>query len=180
MATALAVCVFWVVIVANLKPFGENVDDLLAQVEGMQVLFTLLIGLILQLEAKTGDDETDKNGLGILLIVFNCIVVALAAIQQPIVLTVASRVTGVCRRCRQRMRARQEWDAVWIVLPTDREFENSRKLERSGGNALDELATEAWCDIASQPPRVMKSMPIALTRPQEISESPLELNKKKG
>ena len=164
-ATALTVCVFWVIIIANLKPFGENVDNLLAQVEGMQVLFTLLIGLILQLEAKTGD-ETDKKYLGIVLIAFNCIVVALAAIQQPIVLTVASRVTGVCRRCRQRMRARQEWDAVWIVLPTDREFENSRKLERSGGNALDELATEAWCDIASQPPRVMKSMPIALTHDQ--------------
>ena len=55
---------------------------------------------------------------------------------------------------------------MWIVLPTDREFENSRKLERSGGNALDELATDAWCDIASQPPRVMKSMPIALTHDQ--------------
>ena len=159
-------CVFWVVIVANLKPFGENVDDLLAQVEGLRVLFTLLIGLILQLEAKTGDDETDKNGLGILLIVFNCIVVALAAIQQPIVLTVASRITGALRRCIQRTRARREWEAVWIVPPTDRAFRKSRKLERSGGSALGEVATDAWCDTASHPPRVMKAMPIALVHDQ--------------
>jgi hypothetical protein len=163
--TALAVCIFWFGLIANLKPFGENVDDFLAQVEGLQVLFTLLIGLVLQLEAKTGD-EADQKSLGIVLIAINCIVVVLAAIQQPIVISVASRVTEVCRRCKQRARAHQEWEAVWIVPPTDRQFKKSQTLELSGVNGLYELATDSWCDTASHPPRLMKAIPIALVHDQ--------------
>jgi hypothetical protein len=49
---ALTVCILWFGLVANLKPFGEDTDDRLAQVEALQILFTLMIGLVLQLQAQ--------------------------------------------------------------------------------------------------------------------------------
>jgi len=85
---ALAVCIIWFGLIANLKPFGDPTDDRLAQVEALQVLFTLLIGLVLQLQraaAKTGGEEFDSDSLGAALIFLNCIVITLALIQQPIV-----------------------------------------------------------------------------------------------
>ena len=102
--TALAVCVAWLTLIANLKPFGEDVDDRLAQVEALQVLFTLLMGLVLQLQAVSArDSRADDELLGILLVALNCIVVALALVQQPIVRTLADRVcVRPCRRCKNR------------------------------------------------------------------------------
>jgi hypothetical protein len=92
---ALAVCILWLALVANLKPYAESVDDRLAQVEGLQVLFTLLIGLVLQLQqassaaagegAGAGGGAHDDVLLGLFLVAFNVIVVALAVAQQPIV-----------------------------------------------------------------------------------------------
>ena len=39
--TALAVCILWFGVIANLKPFDDVVDDRLAQVEAIQILLTL-------------------------------------------------------------------------------------------------------------------------------------------
>lgn len=102
--TALAVCIMWFALIANTKPFGEDVDDRLAQVEALQVLFTLLMGLVLQLQAATADGaQADDEALGAVLIALNCIVVALALVQQPIVRTVADRACiRPCRRCNTR------------------------------------------------------------------------------
>ena len=102
--TALAVCIAWFALVANTKPFGEDVDDRLAQVEALQVLFTLQLGLVLQLQAASADGtEADDESLGVLLVALNCIVVALALVQQPIVRIVADRVcVRLYRRCKNR------------------------------------------------------------------------------
>ena len=48
MIIALAVYIAWFALIANTKPFGEDADDRLAQVEALQVLFTLLM-VVLQL-----------------------------------------------------------------------------------------------------------------------------------
>jgi hypothetical protein len=96
--TALAVCILWFGLIANLNPFSDAVDDRLAQVESIQVLFTLLIGLVLQLQALSPEGNDDgKEALGIVLITLNLAVIALAFVQQPIVLTVANRLTGYVR-----------------------------------------------------------------------------------
>ena len=89
---ALAVCILWLALVANLKPYAEGIDDRLAQVEGLQVLFTLLVGLVLQLQQASALASEGTSGgaqsevlLGLFLIAFNIVVVTLAVAQQPIV-----------------------------------------------------------------------------------------------
>jgi hypothetical protein len=106
---ALAVCIVWLTLIANLKPFGDDADDRLAQVEALQVLLTLLMGLVLQLQAATADGaQADDEALGAVLIALNCIVVALALVQQPIVRTLADRV---CVRPYRRCKTREVADA---------------------------------------------------------------------
>jgi hypothetical protein len=118
---ALAVCIFWLQLVTNLKPFGEDVDDRLAQVEGMQVLFTLLIGHVLQLQAATeSSTASEENSLGVVLIILNCIVIALAVVQQPLSRTIASRLARFPSRCATFIQGRRgEWEPAWIVAPSD-------------------------------------------------------------
>jgi len=101
--TALAVCIFWFGIIANLNPFEDEIDDRLAQVEAIQILFTLLIGLVLQLQA-TSEEGTDgeEDALGVVLIVLNLAVIAFAFIQQPIFLMIASRVSAVAVCIKER------------------------------------------------------------------------------
>jgi hypothetical protein len=110
--SALAVCILWFALIANLKPYQDAVDDRLAQVEGLQVLFTLLIGLVLQLEAanelasssssssaSNPSFKSNEEGLGVLLILLNVVVVGLALLQQPLFLImwrcIAERVRDV-------------------------------------------------------------------------------------
>jgi len=101
--TALAVCILWLTLIANLKPFGDDVDDRLAQVEAIQILFTLLIGLVLQLQAATQDgSREEEDALGVMLIILNLAVIALAFVQQPIFLKIASRVSEVIARIKER------------------------------------------------------------------------------
>ena len=145
---ALTVCIAWFALIANLKPFGEDVDDRLAQVEGLQVLFTLLIGLVLQLEATAEETSgQDDTNLGYVLIALNGVVVGLALIQQPIVLTVAARLAVLPRRIVVKLLAKRNWEKVWVVNPDGQD----------GARTLD-----VWCDVASHPPRVLDSAPLAL------------------
>jgi hypothetical protein len=111
--TALAVCILWFGIIANLKPFGAAMDDRLAQVEGIQILFTLLIGLVLQLQAAVdGGSKEDEEALGVVLIILNLAVIALALVQQPLFLKVVAGVGRIFRwawkRIHSRIRRRRE------------------------------------------------------------------------
>ena len=101
--TALAVCILWLTLIANLNPFGDDVDDRLAQVEAIQILFTLLIGLVLQLQATSEEGtKEEENALGVVLILLNLAVIALAFVQQPLFLKIASRVFAVAVRIKER------------------------------------------------------------------------------
>jgi len=101
--TALAVCILWLTLIANAKPFDDDVDDRLAQVEAIQILFTLLIGLVLQLHATSEQGtKEDENALGVVLIVLNLAVIALAFVQQPIFLKITARVASVTARIKER------------------------------------------------------------------------------
>ena len=101
--TALAVCILWLTLIANLNPFGDDVDDRLAQVEAIQILFTLLIGLVLQLQATSEEGTKEEEfALGVVLILLNLAVIALAFVQQPLFLKIASRVFAVAVRIKER------------------------------------------------------------------------------
>jgi hypothetical protein len=110
--TALAVCILWLTLIANLKPFGDDVDDRLAQVEAIQILFTLLIGLVLQLQAVTQDGSTEEeDALGVMLIILNLAAFAqrptrrLDAPQRALIIRCnvarASRDSGRCHIARE-------------------------------------------------------------------------------
>ena len=159
--TALTVCIAWFALIANLKPFVESVDDRLAQVEGLQVLFTLLIGLVLQLEAATDGDSggMDDTTLGFVLIALNSIVVGLALIQQPIVRTIASRLARVLALIAAKTRAKRDWEKGWVVAPSDEAYRTALEGDEQGGT----LALDVWCDVASHPPRVLNFTPLALS-----------------
>ena len=162
--TALAMCVVWFGLIANFRPFCDSVDDRLAQAEALQVLFTILIGLVLQLEQGAQDTSTtmDKNNLGVVLIVLNCAVLLLALVQQPLVRIIAIRIARVPRRIREKIRTRREWEPVWIVTPSAEAYQSSlRALENA--DADEHVMLDTWCDTASNPPRALKAVPRALS-----------------
>ena len=167
--TALAVCIMWFALVANTKPFGEDVDDRLSQIESLQVLFTLLIGLVLQLEATKADGSSsmDDTNLGLVLIALNCVVVGLALVQQPIVLIVAARVVRIPQRIAEMRRAKRDWEKAWVVAPSDEDYRTCMRLEGRGGA----LALDVWCDVASNPPRTLRSAPLALVVERAADEA---------
>ena len=141
--TALAVCIFWFGIIANLNPFEDEIDDRLAQVEAIQILFTLLIGLVLQLQA-TSEEGTDgeEDALGIVLIVLNLAVIALAFVQQPIFLKIASRVSevAVCTKERAASLCGKTEDlnvAAGDAAVTGIEMRNNPSANRTGGGAAE-------------------------------------------
>jgi len=81
------VCVAWHTLVTNTKPFEDDADDRLAQIEGLQVLFTLLIGLVLQLQEAQkvagNASEDDQTALSGILIGLTCAVFVVVALQHP-------------------------------------------------------------------------------------------------
>lgn len=155
--TAITVCILWFALISNLKPFGEVVDDRLAQVEALQVLFTLLIGLVLQLDAATEKNERmDDASVGIVLIGLNSIVVGLALIQQPIVRIIVTRLAQCPLRCAEKIRGKRDWEKAWIVVPSNKDYRAALRREESG-----EVSLELWC-VASHPPRVLDAPPLAL------------------
>lgn len=117
---ALSVCIIWFGLVANLKPFGEEVDDRLAQVEALQILFTLMIGLVLQLQAQTDGDDP-QNELGGILVSLNIVVVVLALIQQPVFRILATKCCAPCVRWYAMRKAAREWASVVLFDATDAE-----------------------------------------------------------
>lgn len=160
--TALAVCILWFALIANCKPFAANSDDRLAQVEGLQVLFTLLLGLVIQIEANASKDTTktgawgDQDSLAMILIAMNCIVVLLAVVQQPIVLKIFSKLIAIFSCIGKRVRAKREWETAWVVeakargaLPSEMELEGSEEKV-------------VWCDRAVDPPRILHFPPLRL------------------
>ena len=104
------VCVAWHTLVTNTKPFEDNADDRLAQIEGLQVLFTLLIGLVLQLQeaqkvagTASEDDQTVLSGI---LIGLTCAVFVVVALQHPHAIyvyrfgrTVCTKLAACCCCC---------------------------------------------------------------------------------
>ena len=108
---ALFVCILWFGLITNLKPFGDDLDDRLAQVEGLQILFTLLIGLVLQLQAAgAGKGELYPgagDSLGIILIFLNFLVIGCAAIQQPTVQKIYFAITAKLAECRVKCAAKR-------------------------------------------------------------------------
>ena len=62
----------------------------MAQMEGFQIFFTLLLGLVLQLR----DNTMDSQVLGLILVALNLFIVALAVWQQPIVYRTCLGVLG--------------------------------------------------------------------------------------
>ena len=148
---ALAVCILWFGLIANLKPFGDNVDDRLAQFEAIQILFTLLIGLVLQLQATSEEGtKEEEDALGVVLIVLNLAVIALAFIQQPIVLTIAARVLAVAVRIKERAASRGKREDLDAAAADD------------VGNQESGIVADAGAgrdDTGAQPMRDAKGVP---------------------
>ena len=151
--TALAVCILWFGLIANLNPFSDAVDDRLAQVESIQVLFTLLIGLVLQLQALSPEGNNgDEEAIGIVLITLNLAVIALAFVQQPIVLKIANHLSSYARSIILSMRAHRDWKAAWLLKGIAEEEEEKEN---------DDGAT--WVDVSSSAtPRILDTTPIPL------------------
>jgi hypothetical protein len=159
--TALIVCVIWYGLIANLHPFGEATDNRLAQVEGLQVLFTLMIGLVLQLQrerAKSGDaGEVNSEILGVTLIVLNVAVVGLAILQQPIVFnSLGGCFCAAPRHCRAECRDKRAWAKVVLAAPTDEDY------AVGASDAYD------WCD--SHTFQILPVRPRALVTPAMASQ----------
>ena len=153
---ALAICILWFGLIANLKPFGDDADDRLAQVESIQVLFTLLIGLVLQLQALSPEgNDGDEEALGIVLITLNLAVIALAFVQQPIVLTVASRVHGYVCAISSRLKAHRDWETAWLVKDVAAEDEENDDDD-------DAMSATTWVDVSLTPPRILDIIPLPL------------------
>ena len=152
---ALAICILWFGLIANLKPFGDDVDDRLAQVESIQVLFTLQIGLVLQLQALSPEGSNgDEEALGFVLIVLNLAVIALAFVQQPIVLTIANRVYGYVCTISSRLKAHRDWEAAWLVKDAAEEDDDSEEN--------DDAMLATWVDVSLTPPRILDIIPLPL------------------
>ena len=141
---ALAVCILWLTLIANAKPFDDDVDDRLAQVEAIQILFTLLIGLVLQLQATSEQGtKEDEDALGVVLIVLNLAVIALAFIQQPIFLKITARVASVTARIKERSalcgKTVDSNAAAGNAAVTGIEMQNnpSHAANRTGGGAAE-------------------------------------------
>ena len=151
--TALAVCILWFGLVANLNPFEEDADDRLAQTEAIQILFTLLIGLVLQLQAASepaAGGSSDSDVLGVILVALNCVVVLLALVQQPIVAKVASKMIRCAVCVKRRINATREWESAWLTIPSDGECRD------------DWLVHDYWVDTSTAPPRELDERPLAL------------------
>ena len=151
--TALAVCILWFGLVANLNPFEEDADDRLAQTEAIQILFTLLIGLVLQLQATSEPSavgSSDNDVLGVILVALNCIVVLLALVQQPVVAKVASKIMRCAVCVKRRINATREWESAWITIPSDSEYRD------------DTLVHDCWVDTSTTPPHELDERPLAL------------------
>ena len=159
--TALAVCIFWFALITNAKPFTHDADDRLAQVEGLQVLFTLLVGLVLQLQANSGATSTEEEtAMGVVLVALNMIVVVCAAVQQPIFLKMVARVLACVRNCRRCCAMKQEWQPMHLAQPTDEEY----SAEHIIGGAT-------WCDASAEVPRRLHARPIALKMAGALSKT---------
>jgi hypothetical protein len=161
--TALIICIAWIMLLSNLGPYDSDLDGRLAQVEALQVLFTLLIGLVLQLEALQSEAGrgagNPQNSLGAALIVLNVAVVLLAVIQQPLVLILWKKLSAAPRRCALRWTLGQEWANVAIMDATDEDYANAITL-------FD------WCDVGGTNPRILPARPRAFV---EVGAASAEL-----
>ena len=158
---ALAVCIFWFGLVANQKPYEDDTDDRLAQVEAMQVLFTLLIGLVLQLQrsaAKNGEQEFDNNSLGIALIGLNCVVIALALVQQPICRKIGTCFYNTVNGYKQRADAMRHWEKGLLVeVDDERYYDDDINTHDSS-----DIPNAVWVDGGDEPPRIIHQRPLAM------------------
>ena len=141
---ALSVCILWFGLVANLQPFDEDVDDRLAQAEALQILFTLMIGLVLQLQAAD-EGPTSQNELGVLLILLNILVVTLALIQQPVVRIILTKCCAPCTRRRAMGKVRREWAPVILVEATDAECVLFRTLAAALSFSCSNVHSFSFC-----------------------------------
>ena len=157
--TALMVCVLWIMLLSNVGPYANATDDRLAQVEGLQVLFTMLIGLVLQLEAQNAEVSEGASGaeLGACLIVLNVAVVVCALIQQPFMLYLWKTLSMGPRRCALRKALEQEWANVAVVDATDEDYVNDVSL-------FD------WCVTGGEQPHILAARPRLLVEVGAASE----------
>jgi len=130
---------------SNYKPFLEDEDDRLAQVEALQILFTLQIGLVLQLQAasKASGEESafDPAALDVLLIMLNSVVIVLALIQQPIVRKVWGKITSKCSSYREKCRhARKETAEDEMKGFTNNPMSVVKRKKKDGEEALAQAA----------------------------------------
>ena len=130
---------------SNYKPFLEDEDDRLAQVEALQILFTLQIGLVLQLQAasKASGEESafDPAALDVLLIMLNSVVIVLALIQQPIVRKVWGKITSKCSSYREKCRhARKEKAEDEMKGFTNNPMSVVKRKKKDGEEALAQAA----------------------------------------
>ena len=158
--TALIICIAWVVIVANCSPFHERVDDRLAQVEALQMLFALLTGLVLQLKAAdVASNVSERNALGFVLIALNCFVIALALAQQTFIGTLAEKFVAPFRRCCMRINVRRDWVKVAVVAASDEQYGPPGRKCGAAPEGFD------WYDSSiADAPRVLGARPIALMK----------------
>ena len=141
---ALVTCVAWICLTANLRPFRSVMHLRLAQIEGLQLLFTLLVGLVLKLspEWTTNSSGGTSGSLAAVLIIFNIIVISLALMQQPIVRhAVSSIVMKIRTRCAAHFGCKCCGDG-WVV-----EEEEEKEDEESVAVEIDVLIGEEDVEI---------------------------------
>jgi hypothetical protein len=71
----IVICFFWSVILAMFSPYDDIKDDILAQISGLQLFMTLLMGLAL----KSDMEDTKADLFGALIVGLNVITIATAA-----------------------------------------------------------------------------------------------------
>ena len=196
---ALAVCILWFGLVTNYKPFLADEDDRLgacgppsslptvaqdltsyplipppanaaAQVEALQILFTLQIGLVLQLQAASegseGDAAFNPAALDAMLIMLNVIVILLAVVQQPIVRKVAGKVQDKCRvlksKCNRKKKEEVEIGGMGAAAKGSEVFQQSNpahvkihkapaeKKKKKKETTTGEEAPEGWTLVFSK------------------------------
>ena len=135
---ALAVCVGWIMLVTNLNPFEEVLDDRLAQVEALQMLTTLIIGLVLQLQDASEDKALgERANIGYVLVLLNVIVIALAAVQQSFVRTIIMKVVNPIKMGCTICQLKREWMHVITADATDQDYAAQDRVSDDWYDASD-------------------------------------------
>ena len=162
---AVIFAVAWLYIASATKPFIDATHNRMLEIDAIQVVSTLCIGLVLQLQAD-GSIYTSSNAAAILqpddrlsaaLIVLNLGVFIMAIAGQPLLRHYIVRFVKAPQHFYQGTQSEKEWKKVWRKRPLQEDYDKAVAVMGGLGEA------QVWCDNSLDPPVILSSMPVALT-----------------